>query len=76
MKARARENYKVLKMLSFLVGQMVKNPPVMKETQFQSLGWEGPLEQGMATVSSIPAWRIPRTEEPGGLQSMGSQSWT
>ena len=56
-----------------LVAQMVKNPPVMKETWVQSLGWEDPLENGMATHSSTLAWRIPRTEEPGGLQSMGSQ---
>ena len=44
--------------------------------QVQSLDWEGPLEQGMATHSSILAWRIPWAEEPGVLQSMGSQSWT
>ena len=42
----------------------------------QSLGWDGPLEKGMATHSSILAWRIRWTEEPGGLQSIGSQSWT
>ena len=52
---------------------MVKNPPAMQETQVQSLGQENPLEKGMATHSSIPAWRIPWTEEPGGLQSMESQ---
>ena len=52
---------------------MVKNPPAMQETWVQALGWEDPLEKGMATHSSILAWRIPRTEEPGGLQSMGSQ---
>ena len=52
---------------------MVKNPPTMLETWVQSLGWEGPLEKGMATHSSILAWKIPWTEEPGGLQSMGSQ---
>ena len=46
----------------------------MHETQVQSLGGEGPMEEGMATHSSIPAWRIPCTEEPGGLQSMGSHS--
>ena len=51
---------------------MVKNLPAMQETWVQSLGWEGPLEMGMATHSSIPAWRIPRTEVPGGLQSVGS----
>ena len=45
----------------------------MKETRVQSLGWEDPLEKGMATHSSICAWRIPRADEPGGLQSMGSQ---
>ena len=52
---------------------MVKNRPEMQETQVRSLGWEDPLEEGMATHSSILAWRIPWTEEPGGLQSMGSQ---
>ena len=51
---------------------MVKNPPAMRETWGQSLGWEDPLEERMATASSILAWRIPWTEEPGGLQSMGS----
>ena len=58
---------------------MVKNPPAMQETQamqLQSLDQEDPLEEGMATHSSILAWRIPWTEEPGGLQSMGSQSQT
>ena len=44
---------------------MVKNPPAMQETRVQSLGWEDPLEKGMATHSSILAWRIPWTEEPG-----------
>ena len=51
---------------------MVKNLPAMWETQVQSLGKEDPLEKGMATHSSILACRIPWTEEPGGLQSMGS----
>ena len=51
--------------------QMVKNPPAMRETWVHSLGWEDPLEKGMATNSSILAWRIPWTKEPGGLQSMG-----
>ena len=55
-------------------GSRVKNLPVMQETQVPSLGWEDPLEKGMATRSSILTWRISRTEEPGGLQSMGSQS--
>ena len=45
----------------------------MQETRVRSLGWEDPLEKGMATHSSILAWRIPWTEEPGGLQSMGLQ---
>ena len=53
---------------------MVKNLPAMQETCIQSLGWEDPLEEGMATPSSISAWRIPWTEEPGGLQSMELQS--
>ena len=53
---------------------MVKNLPAMQETWFQALGQEDPLEKGMAIHSSILAWRILRTEEPGGLQSMGSQS--
>ena len=57
-----------------LVAQMVKkNLPAMQETQVQSLSWEDPLEKEMATHSSIFAWRIPWTEKPGGLQSMGSQ---
>ena len=47
---------------------MVKNLPAMQETQVQSLGWEDPLEKGMATHASILAWRIPLTEEPGRLQ--------
>ena len=57
-------------------GSTVKNLPVVQETQetrIQSLGWEDPLEKGTATCSSILAWKIPRTEEPGGLHSMGSQ---
>ena len=51
---------------------MVKRLPAMQETQVQSLGWENPLEKGMATHSSILAWRIPWSEEPDGLGSMGS----
>ena len=58
-----------------LVAQ-TKNPPAMWETWVRSLGWEDPLEEDMATHSSILAWRIPWTEEPGRLQSMGSPSWT
>ena len=56
-----------------LMAQMVKNLPTMQETQFQSLGQEGPLEEEMATNSSILAWIFPPTEEPSGLQSLGSQ---
>jgi len=52
---------------------MVKNPLAMQGTRVQSLGQEDPLEKGMATHSSILAWEIPWTEEPGGLQFMGSQ---
>ena len=54
-----------------LVTQTVKNLPAMQETEVQSLGQEDPLEKGMAPHSSILAWQIPWTEEPGGLQSMG-----
>ena len=57
-----------------LAAEMVKNLPPMQETWAQSLGWEDPLEEGMATHSSILAWRIPWTEEPGGLWSIGSQT--
>ena len=60
--------------LKFLkLKQMVKNLPIMQETWVQSLGGEDPLEKGMTTYSSILAWRIPWTEEPGGLWSMGLQ---
>ena len=52
---------------------LVKNQPTMQETRVRSLGWEDSLEKGMATHSCILAWRIPWTEEPGRLQSMGSQ---
>jgi len=52
------------------MAQMVKNLPAIQETQFWSLGQEDPLEMGMATHSSVLAWEIPWTEEPGGLQSM------
>ena len=58
---------------AFLVAQIVKNLPVMQETRVQSLGQEDPLEKKTATPSSILAWRIPWTEEPGGLQCMGLQ---
>ena len=56
-----------------LVAQMVKNPPAMRETWVRSWGPEDPLEKGMATDSSMLAWRIPWTEEPGRLRSMRSQ---
>ena len=57
--------------MASLVAEMVKNPPAMRETCVQSLGWEDPLEEEMAPHSSILAWRIPWAEEHGGLQSMG-----
>ena len=56
-----------------LVAQSVKDLPAVQETWVRSLGWEDPLEKEMATHSSILAWKISWTEEPGGLQSMGSQ---
>ena len=56
-----------------LVGQLVKNLPAVQETRIRPLGWEDALEKEMATHSSVLAWRIPWTEEPGGLQSMGLQ---
>ena len=56
-----------------LVAQMVKNLPAIQETWVRFLGWEDPLEKGMATNFSILAWEIPWTEEPEGPQSMGSQ---
>ena len=59
--------------MGLLCGSYGKNLPVMQETQVRSLGQEDPLEKGTATHSSILTWRIPRTEEPGGLQSLGSQ---
>ena len=59
--------------MTFLIAQTVKNLPAMQETQVRSLGQEDPPKSGMATHSSILAWRSPWTEEPGGLQSMASQ---
>ena len=59
--------------MTFLVAQTVNNLPAVWETQVRSLGWEDPLEKGKATHCSILAWKIPRTEKPGRLQSMGSQ---
>ena len=58
---------------TFLVAQTVKHLPTMQETQVRSLGREGPLEKEMAAHSSVLAWKIPWMEEPGGLQSVGSQ---
>ena len=55
------------------MAEMIKTVPAMWETQVRSLGWEDPLEKGMAVHSSILAWEIPWTGEPGGLQSMESQ---
>ena len=72
-------NDKINIIKGFPGGSEVKNPPIMQETQetwVLSLGWENPLEEGMATYSGILAWRIPWTEEPGGLQYTGSQSRT
>ena len=64
-------------LLSVPCGSAAKNLPAMQEMWVQSLGREDPLEKGVATHSSILAWRIPWAEEPGGLQSMGSQeNWT
>ena len=65
-------NYDALSWAS-LVAQMVKNLPAMQETQVRSLGQEDRLEEGMAAHSSVLAWRIPWTEEPAGLPSMGPQ---
>jgi len=63
----------MFKVLASLVAQLVKNLPAVQETWIQSLGWEDPLEKEMVTHSSILAWKISWTEEPGGLQSMGLQ---
>ena len=61
--------------MASLVAQSVENPAIW-ETWIQSLGWKDPLEEGITTHSNSLAWRIPWTEEPGGLQSMGLQNWT
>ena len=58
------------------MAQTVKNPPAKWETRIRSLGQEDPMEEEMATHSTILAWRTPWTEEPGELQCMGSQIWT
>ena len=65
-------NHLILVREASLVAQVVKNLHAIWETWVLSLGWEDPLEEGMATHSSILTWRIPWTEEPGKLQSMGS----
>ena len=63
----------VLQSWGFPGGSVEKNLPTVQETQVRYLGWEDPLEESITTHSSILDWRIPWTEEPGGLQSMGSQ---
>ena len=66
-------SYQFFCAMASLVAEMVKNPLAMRETWVQSLGWGDPLEEGMATYSSILVWRIPWTEGPGRRQSMGLQ---
>ena len=73
---RMVQDFIMLLRMASLVAQMVKNLPEMQEIWVQSLGQEDPLEKGTAAHSSILAWRIPWTEDPGGLQSMELQSWT
>ena len=65
---------KLLKIALAYIAQLIKNLPAVQETQVLSLGWEDPLEKEMTTHSSILDWKFSRTEEPGGLQSMGSQN--
>ena len=67
------KNGGITRMMASLVAQSVKNLPAVQEIRVRSVGREDPLEKEMATHSSILSWRIPWTEEPGGLQSMGSQ---
>ena len=71
LKGRFRDRYTDI--WGSLITQLVKNLPAMQETRVHFLGQEDPVEKRMATHSSILAWRIPWAEEPGGLQSMGSQ---
>ena len=66
----------IYKYMGFPRGSVVKNLPAMQETQVQSLGWEDPLEKGMATHSSILAWRIPWTEKPWATVHGVTKSWT
>ena len=63
----------LLNLMGFPGGQTVKNPPAVQETRVRPLGREDPRKKGMTSCSSILAWEIPQTEEPGGLQAMGSQ---
>ena len=72
IKEKAAALYRKQSCIYSLVAQTVKKQPAVQETWVLSLGWEDPLEEGMATHSSILAWRIPWTEKPDGLQS---QSW-
>ena len=83
MKALGRSGNQLVKMIlqlnmprASLVAQRLKHLPPMQETRVRSLGWEDPLEKEMVTHSSILAWKIPWTEEPGGLQPTGSQNRT
>ena len=66
-------HFKIPIILRAAMAQMVKNPPAMQETRVRFLGWEDSLEKGLVTRSSILAWKIPWTEEPGGLRSIGLQ---
>ena len=66
-------HFKIPIILRAAMAQMVKNPPAMQETRVRFLGWEDSLEKGMVTRSSILAWKIPWTEKPGGLRSIGLQ---
>ena len=72
-KQHPKKNSLMVRQRASLVAQMVKNMLAMKETGVRFLGQEDPLEKGTATPSSIPAWRIPWTKEPGRLQSVGLQ---
>ena len=69
----ATDSKKITKNLAFLVAQMVKRLPTMRETRLRSLGWKDPLGKEKATHSSILAWKIPWTEQLGRLHSMGPQ---
>ena len=75
-KNRVAISYPYSQIWASLIAQAVKNPPAMWETWILSLGWVDPLKNGMATHFSILVWEVPWTEEPGGLQSVGSSSQT